>query len=169
MKENHLSNKQLWGITVLRMSIGWYILYQGIIKFYNPMWSSKGYLGSSDGPFSYFFLWLADNATWLTTIDKVNIYGQLAIGSALILGLFSRQVIIAAISMLGLYYLAHPPFIGLSNIEDGILVNDLFILIVGLVITALFPTSQRTGLDIIFRVTNKIPISNSKYSNGRRE
>lgn len=155
MKTQSLSKNQWLVLVALRISIGWYIMYQGIVKFYNPVWSSKGYLLSSDGIFRGFFTSLASNDSVLMVLDVVNIYGQIAIGVSLILGLFSRYATLAGIVMLSLYYLAHPPFVGLSNTNEGILVNNLFVLIVGLIVLSCFPTSTIIGMDSLFKKNKK--------------
>ena len=140
------SRVQLASLVILRMSVGWYILYQGLIKYYTPSWSAKGYLAGSEGIFSGIFKALADSSV-LGFIDFLNIYGQLAIGAGLILGLFSRVAGFAAILMLSLYYLAHPPFPGLGYSGNYVIINELFIMIVALLVLIVFPTSRQIGLD----------------------
>ena len=51
--------KKTWelkdSIVLLRVLIGWHFLYEGIIKLYNPEWTSFGYLASAQGPLKPFF------------------------------------------------------------------------------------------------------------------
>ena len=47
---------QLTGLVLLRLTIGWHFLYEGVIKLHNPYWSAKGYLLSAEGVFKPFFI-----------------------------------------------------------------------------------------------------------------
>ncbi len=42
-----LTAGQSFGLVLLRILIGWHFLYEGIIKAYNPSWTSKSYLLSA--------------------------------------------------------------------------------------------------------------------------
>ena len=147
MRKQQLTSGQLITMTLLRMAVGWYILYQGIAKYYSPSWSARGYLMSSDGPLSGFFQSLAASDALLQYIDWLNVYGQLAIGAGLILGLFSRMAALSGGIMLLLYYLAHPPFIGLSSAHNSLVINELLITCLALFAMMMFPTSNRLGID----------------------
>jgi len=41
------SPAQLWGLVVLRVLIGWHLLYEGIAKALDPYWSAAGFLKQS--------------------------------------------------------------------------------------------------------------------------
>jgi hypothetical protein len=47
MKQTTYSDGQVFFLVVLRMAIGWFILYQGLVKYFDPSWSAAGYLLSS--------------------------------------------------------------------------------------------------------------------------
>jgi thiosulfate dehydrogenase [quinone] large subunit len=138
-------------LAALRIAIGWIMLYQGIVKFYTPGWTSKGYLLSSDGIFSGLFEAMGNSGGLVSVLDFLNIYGQLAIGLGLILGLFVNIASIAGILMLAMYYLSHPPFPGLSGQVSDNVVNDLVILIIGLFVCLFFPSSHLIGLDRLWK------------------
>jgi len=95
---------------ILRIAIGWIFLYEGIIKLFNPEWSSEAYLRGSYGFLSGFFHWLASDPGLINIIDFLNIWGLILIGAGLFLGLFIRIAAVAGILLLLLYYFAYPPF-----------------------------------------------------------
>jgi len=46
---------QLIFLVLLRVSIGWHLLYEGVVKIINPDWSAFGYLMDSKGLFAGLF------------------------------------------------------------------------------------------------------------------
>lgn len=154
------TNIQLISLVTLRVFIGWHFLYEGLVKAVNPNWSSVGYLMDSMGFLSGFFHSLAANRTILSVVDFLNIWGLIAIGLGLILGLFSRVALWCGIVLLTFYYLSHPPFIGLKfNLPmEGsyLIVNKNLIEIAAMVVLLLFPTSRMIGIDrLVFKEKNK--------------
>jgi len=145
------TNYQLFWLVALRVSIGWHFLYEGLVKLTNPNWSSVGFLLDSEGLFSGIFLNLASNPNTLYWVDMLNIWGLIAIGTGLILGLFSRIAIASGILLLSMYYFSHPPFIGLSYAmpTEGsyLIVNKILIEAIAMIVLFLFPTSKRIGID----------------------
>ncbi len=142
---------QLFWLVLLRVVIGWHFFYEGLVKLMNPNWSSVSYLLDSEGFAKDIFYRLASSPAILKIVDVINIWGLIAIGLGMILGLFSRIAIIAAIILLVLYYLSHPPFIGLSYdlpMEGSYLwVNKILIELVALAVLLVFPTSKKAGID----------------------
>jgi len=155
------SNIQLFWLVTLRVIIGWHFLYEGMVKLVNPNWSSVGYLMDSQGFLREFFVSLATNHSTLQIIDFLNIWGLIAIGLGLILGLFSRPALIAGVVLLGFYYLSHPPFTGLKYalpVEGShLIVNKILVELVTMVVLFLFPTSKIIGLDrfLVFPFSKK--------------
>ena len=84
------SNAQLYGIIVLRVLIGWHLLYEGVSKILNPYWSSAAFLLDSKWIFSGIAKAIASNPGLLAFVDFLNMYGLAAIGFYLVLDLFSR-------------------------------------------------------------------------------
>jgi uncharacterized membrane protein YphA (DoxX/SURF4 family) len=151
IQAKHLANIQPIILVVMRMLIGWHFLYEGISKMLIPGWTAAGYLENSRWIFSGLFHWLASSPQALQIVDFLNIWGLTLIGLALILGVFIRIASIGGIALLGLYYLANPPFVG---IDFGIpaeghylFVNKNLIEMAALVILAVFPTGQLFGLE----------------------
>lgn len=149
--KNQYSDGQLTALVVLRILIGWHFLYEGVVKLYNPSWSAGGFLMDSKWIFADFFHSLASNPQVLEVVNFVNIWGLIAIGLGLMLGLFSRAAAIAGIVLLSMYYLSHPPLVGLKYAlpSEGsyLIVNKNLIEIFALAVLFTFPTSRLIGLD----------------------
>ena len=75
--------KSGWGlkhsVVLMRILIGWHFLFEGIIKLYNPEWTSFGYLASAQGPLKSIFVSLA-NPSIIGTIDVLNISALIVVG-----------------------------------------------------------------------------------------
>lgn len=145
------SKWQLIWLVALRVVIGWHFLYEGMVKIVNPNWSSVSYLLDSSGWFEEWFLSIAANPDLLRVADFLNIWGLIAIGAGLILGVFTRVATWSGILLLIFYYLSHPPFIGLSYampMEGSyLIVNKVLIELIALIVLLVFPTSKQIGLD----------------------
>jgi len=152
--QKQYTNSQLTGLIILRILIGWHLLYEGFVKLVNPYWSSAEYLQQSSWFVSKLFAALAKNPLILEIMDHGNIWGLILIGSALIAGFFFRPACIAGMVLISLYYISHPPFIGYSSIAptegNYLLVNKNLIEIAALFVLYLFPTGHYLGLDRLF-------------------
>lgn len=157
MKHIRYSNGQLTFLVILRMAIGWYILYQGLVKYFDPFWSAEPFLLNSTWIFSGIFVAIAESPFWLKVVDFLNIYGQLAIGLGLILGLFTKVATIAALIMISLFYLAYPPLASYAPQGVEVIVNPLLIIIFSLFVLLVFPTGKIIGIDrlIAKKTSNK--------------
>jgi thiosulfate dehydrogenase [quinone] large subunit len=148
------SNKQLTILVILRLVIGWHFFYEGLTKLLNPNWSSLAYLMDSKGPFAGIFYELASNPTILKAVDLLNAWGLLLIGLCLMVGLLEKVASISAIVLIGLYYLSHPPFIGLTFDVPGegsyFVVNKNIIELFAIAVNLYFPNSRIIGLDRFF-------------------
>jgi thiosulfate dehydrogenase [quinone] large subunit len=153
------SNLQLTALVVLRMIIGWHLLFEGFAKLLNPTWSSAGFLRESQWIMSGFAHWITSNSGILNVVDFLNTWGLIAIGLALILGLFSRIATFSGVALLLLYYLNNPPLTGieysLPTEGNNLIVNKTLIEAVALFILALFPTSHIIGLDLFINRAGK--------------
>ncbi len=148
-----LGTSQLIILVTLRVFIGWHFLYEGIVKFLNPGWTSFEYLMDSKGLFPGIFQSMAANADILNIVDFLNIWGLILIGLGLIMGIFTKFSGICGIILLSFYYLSHPPFLGLNYIipQEGnyLIVNKTLIEILALAVLTIFPTGKIIGLDRI--------------------
>jgi len=95
---------------LLRISLGWHFLYEGVTKIIDPHWTAEAYLRGSYGIFSSFFHFLSSGPGMIAAVDLLNEWGLVLTGSALILGVFVRTASVSGIALLMLYYFAYPPF-----------------------------------------------------------
>jgi thiosulfate dehydrogenase [quinone] large subunit len=151
----NLKNKQLIGLVMLRIFIGWLFLHEGLVKLANPYWSAAGFLNDSQWIFSSIFNWMAGNPMILNVVNMINIWGLILIGCGLIAGCFTQTATLAGISLLLLYYLSNPPLFGYiySFPQEGnyLIVNKTLIEMAALFVLYLFPTGHRIGVDRIIK------------------
>jgi thiosulfate dehydrogenase [quinone] large subunit len=131
--------------------IGWHFLFEGIVKLYNPEWTSFGYLATAQGPFDWFFTALIGDST-IGLVDTMNIIALMVVGITFTLGIFERLGAIVGMGLLALYFFAHPPFPGLTqmNVEGSYwLVNKNLIELVACWVIFQLPTGRYFGLDYL--------------------
>ncbi len=156
-KKNEISysQPQLVLLVALRVAIGWHLMYEGLVKIFQPQWSSYNYLMDSQGLMSGFFHNMASNPTLLAIIDFLNILGLTLVGLSLIIGLFSRYAKIAAMVLLLFYYMAHPPLLTTEYLFPGegsyLWVNKNLIELLAVAVLFVFPTGHIIGIDRFFR------------------
>jgi thiosulfate dehydrogenase (quinone) large subunit len=151
MEKITFSQPQRTALIVLRLLIGWHFLYEGVIKLYNPSWTAKGYLLSAEF-LNPLFVWLAQD-NFISVINTLNIAGLMIVGITLMLGIKEKWGYIAGIALLALYYLAHPPFTGITQgpAEGSYwIVNKNLIEMAALWVLYLFPTASYFGLQSLF-------------------
>ncbi len=107
MKKNNIST---WFLTIFRIVVGWYFLYEGIEKLINPSWTAQGYLANSRWIFADIFHQMAENPEMMKVIDFLNIWGLILIGLSLFIGFLVRWSSITGSLLLLLYFVAYPPF-----------------------------------------------------------
>jgi thiosulfate dehydrogenase (quinone) large subunit len=143
---------QRYVLVVLRLLVGWHILYEGFSKLLIPNWSSIGFLSESKWILSGFSKWIISSPGVLHSVDFLNTWGLIAIGLGLILGLFTRAASISGAVLLFVYYLNNPPLIGLeySVPTEGsyLIISKTLIEAMALVVLAVFPSGLFAGLDI---------------------
>jgi thiosulfate dehydrogenase (quinone) large subunit len=151
MEKFTFTQPQRTALIVLRLLIGWHFLYEGVIKLYNPTWTAKGYLLSAEF-LSPLFVWLAQD-NFISVVNTLNIAGLMIVGITLLLGVKEKWGYIAGIALLALYYLAHPPFTGITQgpAEGSYwIVNKNLIEIGALWVLYLFPTASYFGIQSLF-------------------
>ncbi len=147
-----MNRYQKSALILTRIFIGWHFLYEGIIKAYNPYWTSKGYLLSSTGFMKGFFQWLASDSL-VGIVDNLNIIFLMIVGITLLLGFAEKIGYISGIGLLLLYYLSHPAFPGLEQgVTEGNywLINKNLIEAAALFVLLQFPKSHIFGLNVFF-------------------
>jgi len=141
----------MYFLVILRVVIGWHFLYEGVVKLSDPNWSSAGFLVESSWIFSGVFHRMATDPGILQVVDFLNTWGLILIGMGLFLGLFTRLSSIAGIVLLGIYYIANPPFIstGSAIAVEGhyLFVDKNLVELVALLVLTFFPTGKFLGLD----------------------
>ena len=148
-------------VVLMRIFIGWHFLYEGVIKMYNPDWTSFGYLASAQGPLKPVFTSLTNEAV-LEWVDGLNMAALIVVGLCFTLGIFEKKSALLGIGLLALYYLAHPSFPWLQqvNVEGSYwFVNKNLIELAACMVIYQLPTGQYFGLGRIFnknKTTNKI-------------
>ena len=157
MNARHL-NVSTWQtrlLIALRFMIGWHLLYEGLVKFLKPEWSSLAFLRESQWIFAGIADWIVSSPAVLAAVDALNTWGLILIGTGLILGLFTRAAAFAGAVLLGLYYLFNPPFIGLASAApmegNYLIVNKNLIEATMLILIAVSPATRSFGLDSLFR------------------
>lgn len=151
MNSPKLTNVQGYALVLLRILIGWHFLYEGVIKAYNPSWTSRGYLLSAS-ILKPFFAWLASDSL-ISVIDNLNIIGLIAVGISLLIGIKVKWGCVGGIMLLMLYYMAHPPFPSLpQGPSEGSywVVNKNLIEMVALFVIYQFPLTSVFGLENLF-------------------
>jgi thiosulfate dehydrogenase [quinone] large subunit len=151
MTTQQLTAAQRNTLVLLRVFIGWQFLYEGVIKAYNPSWTSKGYLLSAS-ILKPLFAWLASESM-ISAIDFLNIAGLMAVGITQLLGIKVRWGCVGGILLLALYYLAHPPFPSLpQGPAEGSywIVNKNLIEMAALFVIYQFPLTTVFGLEGLF-------------------
>ena len=124
------TNWKRLSITILRVAIGWHFLYEGVSKLFAENWTAHGFLINSTGFLSGFYRWLASSPELLRVVELLNIWGLVAIGLALFLGVAIPYAAVAGVLLLTLYYFAYPP-LGVSwlgSTEGSLyIVNRIFL------------------------------------------
>ncbi len=92
-------------MVVLRLTFGFIFVWSGFEKLIEGF-SAKGFLANAtSGPAQSWFAGLAGNGL----VDGLVIWGEILIGIALMLGLFTRFASLAGAAMIFLFYLAQFP------------------------------------------------------------
>jgi thiosulfate dehydrogenase [quinone] large subunit len=147
---------QLGALVTLRLLIGWHFFYEGLAKLVNPYWTSAEYIDGASWLFAGTFKNIAASPGAVTFVDMLNVWGLMAIGLGLIVGLLTRTATVAGIVVLALYYIVAPPFVGVSGVmpTEGsyLVVNKVLIEAIALLVLFAFPTGRQVGLDgVVFR------------------
>ncbi|PJF41361.1 MAG: hypothetical protein CUN55_11810 [Phototrophicales bacterium] len=143
-----------YAILGLRLVMGWIFLQAGLEKLFEDNWTAEGYLKFAihpDNPFRDFFADMAGNGL----VDALNIYGQIAIGLALILGVAVRWTAFWGAIMMILYWLtAWQGGIGdFIPLEHGYIVDDHIVYAMLLFGLGAFGAGRVLGLDAVIEKT----------------
>lgn len=87
---------------LLRVSLGWIMLYAGITKVLDSSWTAKGYISQTKIFANFYSAFLTPSS--LPIIDFLNKWGLVLIGISLILGIFVRFSAPFGAMLMILYY-----------------------------------------------------------------
>ena len=153
-KNKLLSNLQITALVVLRILIGWHLLFEGISKLLNPKWSSIGFLKESQWIMSGFAKWIIAHDSLLQAVDFLNTWGLIAIGFGLLLGFCTRIAAISGALLLLMYYFNNAPITGIEYSipaeGNNLIVSKTLIEAGALFVLVVFPTGAIIGLDVLF-------------------
>lgn len=151
LKTKPYTNLQSTFLVVLRLLIGWHLLYEGISKLMVPGWSSVSFLRESQWVMAGVAKWIISNDAVLQVVDFLNIWGLIAIGLGLILELFTRAAAISGAILVLIYYFNNAPIVGIEYSipaeGNNLVVSKTLIEAISLCILAVFPTDAIWGLD----------------------
>ena len=99
-------------LSLVRITIGWHFLYEGIAKISADNWSSAPYLSGSRWIFAPIFNAMAESPAVTSVVDFMNIYGMILVGLGLLFGFLSRWASAGGAVMLLFYFVAYPPVPG---------------------------------------------------------
>ena len=145
------TNIQAFLLVTLRIMLGWYFLYEGIVKIANPDWSSFGYLMDSQGPLAGLFHAMASKANVVAAVDLLNKWGLTIIGLGLMLGFLTQLALFFGMVLLIMYYCSHPPLASITYLmpQEGsyLWVNKTLLEIFMMALLLVFPTGHIAGID----------------------
>jgi len=153
------------GIALLRIALGAGFLFAGLDKFVQlagKPFSADGFLKFATGgalpgsdpkaivnPTHAFWVSLAADANIVNVINILVVFGEIAIGVALILGLATRFASYSAVLMMGLFYVASWSF------ANGPF-NEQFMYGVVALVLAIVGAGEYYGLDAIIDKTAQV-------------
>lgn len=94
---------------LLRVSMGWILLWAGFDKLFNNFTAAGFLVNGTSGPLEDVWASLGKSDSALAVIDPLVMWGQVAIGFALVSGTATRLTLIFAAAMMFLFYLAQFP------------------------------------------------------------
>lgn len=155
MQSNRASSYIL--LFLLRISLGWLFLNEGVVKYLDTNWSSYFYMQNATGPLQNVLSWISSDPEMLRITDYTVIILLIGAGILLILGLFEQIGAIVGMFLLLIFYLAYPPFGGGSTLAEGnyLIVDKNLILFLALLVLIQFHSGLVLGLDYYFRKKNR--------------
>lgn len=99
-----------------RLAFGFYFLWSGLDKLINGFTAEGFLVNATVGPLQGLFSGWGADPTAVAVIDPLVVYGQILIGFALVLGVFTRLALLMAGAQMLLFYAAalwpeHNPFL----------------------------------------------------------
>ncbi len=120
-----MTNIQRYSLLSLRLATGWYFLYAGLSKLFNPEWSAAGYLKAAK-TFPTLYAWFA-SLEILPAVNFLNKWGLTLLGISLIVGVGMRISTWLGSVLMVLYYF---PVLEFPYAEHALIVDTHILLIV---------------------------------------
>ena len=140
-----MSKSKEISVFLLRVALGWLFFYSGLTKILDPEWTSAGLLGNAQ-TFSGIYEWFG-NASNIGWVDFLNAWGQLAIGTGLMIGAVTSLAAFFGIILMVLYYF---PTSNFPYVEHGFLVDQHMIYAFTLALLIAFRAGKVWGADMLF-------------------
>jgi thiosulfate dehydrogenase (quinone) large subunit len=137
-----MNNNLSFSLFLLRVGLGWYFLWAGLTKVFDPLWSAAGFLTHAK-TFPKFYEWFA-SPDILPFTNFLNEWGITLVGVTLLLGIGVRVGSAVGILLMILYYFPAlefpyvPPY--------AFIVDEHVIYALGLVVVALGRAGKTLGL-----------------------
>jgi len=113
LKKEAVTLRVPWGVQfftfTLRLAMGWVFLYAGYHKLRYGFTAEGFLINATSGPWKSWFVSLGQSRAALDVIDPLVMYGQVLIGGALLLGLFTHFALLMGAAMMFLFYIAQFP------------------------------------------------------------
>ena len=100
----HMNTYQKTSLFLLRVSLGWYMLYAGLTKVFDPAWSAAGYLRGAKNFTEMYGFFASPNVLPITNF--LNEWGLTLIGLSLVFGILIRVSAVFGAMLMLFYYLA---------------------------------------------------------------
>jgi thiosulfate dehydrogenase (quinone) large subunit len=156
MEDEKFSRLQMIALVILRVTVGWHFMYEGIAKLLKPNWSAAGYLLQSRGMFADIFRWMAASPDVLAVVNPMNMWGLTLIGLGLVLGCFTRLASAAGMLFIVLLYLCNPLMVGYfySIPMEGnyLIINKNLVEMAALFVILITGSGRYLGLDRIIHL-----------------
>jgi 4-hydroxymandelate oxidase len=146
-----LTSGQTLALTLLRVAIGWPLLYQGFALLLRTGGNCADCPSSSTWISVSFFRWIAETSWAMKTVDTVNMWALTGLGLCLMLGYLTRFASLGGAALLMLYFVAHPSF-ATNAVPWGLprsylIIDPTIVEVIALAFLALAHPSSLYGLD----------------------
>jgi len=128
---------------ILRVAMGWLMLYAGLTKVFNPNWSAAGYLGNAKA-FAGFYEWFL-RPEILPFTNFLNEWSLTLLGVSLMAGVLVKYSGYLGALLMLLYYF---PVLDFPKIgSNSYLVDDHIVYALVLVLFSVYRTGNYWGVD----------------------
>lgn len=127
---------------LLRVSLGWMLLYAGVTKIMDPEWSAEGYIRDAQTFTDWYAILLQPE--YIEIVNLANQWGLALLGASLIVGLFVRFTTPLAALLMILYYF---PVLDFPKVGNGYIVDDHIIYALAFLVLMVTKAGKYWGLD----------------------